>query len=66
MCPIFYLNYNSNPDEPWPDTIGSALKAYKGAATYNILFPRDVASAMKELLARIVKCTTPKSLDSLF
>lgn len=42
MCPVFYLNYNSNPTEPWPDTIGAALKAYKGAATYNIALPRDV------------------------
>jgi hypothetical protein len=39
-CPIFYLNYNPNPvDSPWPDTIGSALKAYTGALKYNIAFP---------------------------
>jgi hypothetical protein len=65
-CPIFYLNYNSNPDEPWPDTIGRALKAYKTAATYDIVLPRDVGGAMKELLARIVKRPSPKSQDSLF
>ena len=66
MCPVFYLNYNSNPTEPWPDTIGAALKAYKSAATYNIVLPRDVGGAMKELLARIVRRPSPKSLDSLF
>jgi hypothetical protein len=66
MCPVFYLNYNSNPKEPWADTIGAALKAYKGAATYNIILPRDVGAAMKELLARIVKRPATKSLDSLF
>jgi hypothetical protein len=66
MCPVFYLNYNSNPNEPWPDTIGAALKAYKSAATYNIVLPRDVGVAMKELLARIVKRPSTKSLDSLF
>jgi hypothetical protein len=65
-CPIFYLNYNSNPDEPWPDTLGRALKAYKTAATYDIVLPRDVGGAMKELLARIVKRPSPKSQDSLF
>ena len=65
-CPVFYLNYNSNPNEPWPDTIGAALKAYKGAATYNIALPRDVAGAVKELLARIAKRPSTKSLDSLF
>jgi hypothetical protein len=55
ICPVFYLNYTSNPLEPWPDTIGSALKAYKGAAAYNIVFPRDLGLAMTELLARINK-----------
>jgi hypothetical protein len=65
-CPVFYLNYNSNPNEPWPDTIGAALKAYKGATTYNIALPRDVAGAMKELLSRIVKRPSTKSSDSSF
>ena len=55
MCPVFYLNYNSDPNEPWPDTIGAALKAYKRAATYNIVLPRDLGVAIKELLARAVK-----------
>ena len=44
--PVLYLNYNSNPHEPWSDTIGSALKAYKGATSYNIVFPRDVGLAI--------------------
>jgi len=49
MCPIFYLNYNPNPvDEPWADTIGSALKAYKQAISYNIQFPHDLGVAMKK------------------
>jgi hypothetical protein len=65
-CPVFYLNYNSNPNEAWPDTLRAALKAYKCAATYNIVLPRDVGDAMKELLARIEKRPSPKSLDSLF
>jgi hypothetical protein len=54
-CPVFYLNYNSDPKEPWTDTIGAALRAYKGASAYNITFPRDMGIAMKELLSRIVK-----------
>jgi hypothetical protein len=30
-CPIFYLNYNPKPiEDPWRDTLGSALKTYKG------------------------------------
>jgi hypothetical protein len=49
-CPIFYLNYNPSPiDEPWPDTIGSALKAYSRASAYNIVFPRDLGAAMRDI-----------------
>ena len=55
-CPIFYLNYNPNPfSEPWRDTIGSALKAYKAAVAYNILLPRDWGAAMRDMLSRIAK-----------
>jgi hypothetical protein len=53
-CPIFYINYSPNPvDEPFDDTIGSALKAYKGAVAYNIAFPRDVGAAVRNMLSRI-------------
>jgi hypothetical protein len=54
-CPVFYLNYNFNLSEPWTDTIGSALKAYKDASAYNIVLPNDMGLAMKEMLARIAK-----------
>jgi hypothetical protein len=55
-CPIFYLNYNPSPiDEPWPDTIGSALKAYSRASAYNIVFPRDLGAAMRDILSRVAK-----------
>jgi hypothetical protein len=55
-CPIFYLNYNPNPlSEPWRDTIGSALKAYKAAVAYNILLPLDWGAAMRDILSRIQK-----------
>jgi hypothetical protein len=64
-CPIFYLNYNPNPfDEPWPDTIGSALKAYKRAVAYNILLPRDLGSAMRDMLSRIGKRPTSEAAIS--
>jgi hypothetical protein len=55
-CPIFYLNYIPNPfDDPWRDTIGSAVKAYRNAVTHDILAPRDLGSAMRDILARIGK-----------
>jgi hypothetical protein len=67
-CPIFYLNYNPNPfDEPWRDTIGSALKAYKAAVAYDILVPRDLGAAMRDILSRIGKRPTPEAaISSLF
>ena len=67
-CPIFYLNYNPNPfDEPWRDTIGSALKAYKAAVAYDILVPRDLGAAMRDMLSRIGKRPAPEAaISSLF
>ena len=54
--PIFYLNYNPNPfDQPFADAIGSALKAYKGALAYNIVLPRDLGVALRDMLFRIRK-----------
>jgi hypothetical protein len=53
-CPIFYLNYNPKPlDNPWRDTLSSALKAYKGAAEYEIALPRDLGAAMRALRSRL-------------
>jgi hypothetical protein len=67
MCPIFYLSYNPNPiDEPWGDTIGSALKAYKGALAYNIVLPRDLGSAMRGMLSRIAKRPTSEAGGAAF
>jgi hypothetical protein len=61
-CPIFYLNYNPEPiDEPWGDTIRSALKAYKGALAYNIMLPRDLGIAMRDILSRIAKRPTSEA-----
>jgi hypothetical protein len=53
-CPIFYLNYNPNPfGDPFPDTIGSALKAYGTASKYEIVQPHDFGTAMREMLLRL-------------
>jgi hypothetical protein len=66
-CPIFYLNYNPEPiDEPWGDTIGSALKAYKGALAYNIMLPRDLGIAMRDILSRIAKRSTSEAAGAAF
>jgi hypothetical protein len=53
-CPIFYLNYNPDPiEQPFADAIGSALKAFKGILAYNIVLPRDLGVAMKDILFRM-------------
>jgi hypothetical protein len=55
-CPIFYLNYNPNPlDEPFPDTIGSALKAYNAATKYEITHPHAFGTAMRDMMLRLGK-----------
>jgi hypothetical protein len=49
-CPIFYLNYTPDPfEEPLPDTIASALKAYSTASKFDIVEPHDFGAAMREI-----------------
>jgi hypothetical protein len=53
--PIFYMNYNLNPQaNPWRDAIGNAVKTLKGAE-YTITRPRDLFFAWTEIMGRIVK-----------
>jgi hypothetical protein len=66
-CPIFYLNYNPDPiDQRWGDTIGSALKAYKGSLAYNIMLPKDLGNAMRDMLSRIAKRPTSEGNGAAF
>jgi hypothetical protein len=53
--PVFYMNYNANPQiNPWRDAIGTAVKALKGAE-YTIARPRDLFFSWTEIVGRIVK-----------
>jgi hypothetical protein len=53
--PVFYMNYNLNPQAvPWRDTIGSAVKYLKGME-YTITRPRDLFFVWSEIMGRIVK-----------
>ena len=53
--PVFYMNYNLNPQaNPWRDAIGSVVKTLKGAE-YTISRPRDLFFAWSEIIGRIVK-----------
>jgi len=53
--PIFYMNYNFNPQSnPWRDAIGNTVKFFKGAE-YTISRPPDLWRAWTEIMSRIVK-----------
>lgn len=53
--PVFYMNYNLNPQaNPWRDAIGSVVKAVKGAE-FTIARPRDLFFSWTDIVGRIVK-----------
>ncbi|MBV9082886.1 MAG: hypothetical protein JOZ62_09435 [Acidobacteriaceae bacterium] len=54
-CPVFYLNYNLNPQAvPWKDSISHAIRVFKGTE-YTISRPRDLWFSTTEMLSRIVR-----------
>ncbi len=54
-CPVFYMNYNLNPQAvPWKDSISHAIKAFKGTE-YTISRPRDLWFSTAEMVGRIVR-----------
>jgi hypothetical protein len=59
--PVFYMNYNANPQmNPWRDAIGTAVRFLKGAE-YTISRPRDLFFAWTEIMGRIVKLKLGRS-----
>jgi len=59
-CPVFYLNYNLNPrSNPWRDTIGSAMRVYRGLE-YTISLPRDLGAALTDVMFRTSKSNGKK------
>jgi hypothetical protein len=60
--PVFYLNYNLNPQSvPWRDSIGHAVKYFKGQE-FTISRPRDVWFAVSEIVSRVVKSKQGRQL----
>lgn len=50
---VFYLNYGSDPvANPWPDLIGSVVKAWRGFE-YTITKPRDMLVSWTDLISRV-------------
>jgi hypothetical protein len=54
-CPVFYMNYNLNPQAvPWKDSISHAIRAFKGTE-YTISRPRDLWVSTSEMFSRIIR-----------
>jgi hypothetical protein len=63
--PIFYMNYNLNPQAaPWKDAISHTVKFFRGAE-YTISRPRDVWFAVSDMVSRIVKSRNGKQTSSI-
>jgi hypothetical protein len=54
-CPVFYMNYNLNPQAtPWKDSISHAIKAFRGTE-YTISQPRDLWFSTTEMVSHILR-----------
>jgi len=63
-CPVFYLNYNLNPQAvPWKDSISHAIRTFKGTE-YTISRPRDLWFSTTEMVGRILRHKRDKDLPS--
>jgi hypothetical protein len=63
--PMFYMNYNSNPQQvPWRDAIGRAVRYFHGIE-YTITRPRDLWYAVNEMCSQIVKSRNEKATASI-
>ncbi len=63
-CPVFYMNYNLNPQaEPWKDSISHAIRVFKGTE-YTISRPRDLWVSTTEVMNRILRNKRQRALSS--
>jgi hypothetical protein len=63
--PVFYMNYNLNPQAvPWKDAISHTVKFFRGTE-YTISRPRDLWFAVSEMVSRIVKSRNAKQTASI-
>jgi hypothetical protein len=58
--PVFYMNYNLNPQaNPWKDAISHTVRYFRGTE-YTISRPRDLWFAVSDLVTRVVKSRNGK------
>ena len=63
--PVFYMNYNLNPQAvPWKDAISHTVKYFRGYE-YTITRPRDLWFAVSDLVSRIIKTRNAKLASSI-
>lgn len=63
--PIFYMNYNLNPQAvPWRDSISRTVRYFKGTE-YTISRPRDLWFAVSEMVSRIVKSKHGRQITAM-
>jgi hypothetical protein len=64
-CPVFYMNYNPNPQAvPWRDSISHAIRAFKGTE-YTISRPRDLWFSTSEMVTRIVRAKRQRVISAV-
>lgn len=64
-CPVFYMNYNLNPQAvPWKDSISHAIRVFKGTE-YTISRPRDLWFSTTEMVARILRSKRQHAVAAL-
>jgi hypothetical protein len=64
-CPVFYLNYNLNPQAvPWKDAISHAIRVFKGTE-YTISRPRDLWFSTAEMVSRILRSKQQHAVASV-
>jgi hypothetical protein len=62
--PVFYLNYNINPQAiPWRDSIGNAIRVF-GGTEFTVTRPRDLWFAVSDMVTRIVESNQGRGLET--
>lgn len=63
--PVFYMNYNLNPQAvPWKDAISHTVHYFRGYE-YTITRPRDLWFAVSEMVSKIVKSRNERAASSI-
>jgi hypothetical protein len=62
-CPVFYLNYDLDPNgDPWADVIGSLVRFWKGVE-YTITRPHDLTLGWANIVSRLTgRPSTPGTI----